>query len=152
MTFYQRYGDYQYNVNTIRDSINREMYPSQSRRESSADSNHPNRKGIDWFDATLAGVSSGAALVALGAPHPYVKLGAEAVGISAAALSAGRSYYRFRQNEITGGQLAIALTLNLSPLAGERLAGKVGQAALGVLEHQIGTLEALKSIFYDPNK
>jgi len=153
LTIYLRYGDDEYNVRAIRNSVNDALYPSRSQNNySSGRRNTATGREVDWIDVTLAGASSGAALVALGAPHPYVKLGAEFVGTASTGFSVLRSIYKYNQGKMTKGELALKISLDVTPIFGKRIAGKVGEATIGVLEHQMGLFEAGKSIFYDPNR
>lgn len=151
-TSYIPYLGYASNVQTTGYSINKEMYQSGYQR-----------KNIDWVDATLAGVSSTSALVAIGASDPRIKLGAGLVGAGATGFSLIRTGYKYYQGDITLTEASINAALEVTPLLGKGVGKAIGKwinpnasasidAAVDVLEHQKGLFDAGKDIFYDPNK
>jgi RHS repeat-associated protein len=156
MTFYLRYGDHQYNVDTIRDSINREMYPSRSTTGSTSSAA---RNEVDWVSATLAGTSSISSLVAIGAPHPYVKIGAGFIGTISTGGSVLYSIYQYKQGEMSRNELALQVALDITPMFGKgaaRVISKKIYEAVGggfdIIEHQIGTGEVIYETIIKPNR
>jgi hypothetical protein len=110
------------------------------------------KKQVDWVGAGLGVVSSGAALVALGANDPRIKLAAGFVGTATTLGSVGYSIYRYNQGRMSGPELALEVSLDVTPFFGSKFGGRAGKAVSDVVEHQLGLGQAIKNIFYDPNK
>jgi len=125
------------------------------------------RGRIDWFDVTLAGISSTSAVVALGAPPTPVGLQVKGVAAGLGTFSTGGSLiytgYKWYKGEISDKDAAIKAALDVAPFFGKGAGKAVGKwinpdagrsidAAVDVLEHQKGLLDAWKGIFYDPSQ
>ena len=114
-----------------------------------------NPSKIDWVETTLAGISSISALVALApAAPPLVRGIAGFLGGASTISSVGYSIYRYNHSRgrMSGMELSLSISLDLTPFLGSRIAAGAGKAAFEVIEHQVGLGQALKSIFYDPNE
>jgi hypothetical protein len=145
MTFYSRYSSYN-NVETSRDSINREMYPSRSTAGSTSSAA---RNEVDWVGAGLSLGGSVASLVSIATPQGRL------IGMTITLVTMYRNIYKGYKGELEWEDVYNRnLEAGALAVGGEaiRKFAPIVSGGYDVFKHQWGLFKGGKKLLYDPNQ